>query len=60
MTKVDPDQQSGKDEFSFTELVLPDECPFLTIIGRTSDIFGKDFCASCPTGQVENESDLEP
>ena len=29
---VRDDQQSGKDEFSFTELVLPDECSCLTII----------------------------
>ena len=27
-------QQSGKDEFSFTELVPPDECPCLTIIRK--------------------------
>ena len=28
---VRDEQQSGKDEFSFTELVLPDECPCLTL-----------------------------
>ena len=27
-------QQSGKDEFSFNELVLLDECPCLTIITK--------------------------
>ena len=29
---VRDDQQSGKDKFSFNELVLLDECPCLTII----------------------------
>ena len=28
------DQQSGKDKFSFTELVLLDECLYLTIIRK--------------------------
>ena len=33
-TSNDITLQSGKDEFSFTELVLLYECPSLTIIGK--------------------------
>ena len=52
---VRDDQQSGKDEFSFTELVLPDECSCLTIIRKDKCYFREglvNFLASCPTGQV--------
>ena len=31
---VRDDRQSRKDEFSFTELVLPDECPCFKIITK--------------------------
>ena len=60
---VRDDQQSGKDEFSFTELVLPKECPCLTIITKDKWNFWKglvNFLASSPTGQVEIESNFEP
>ena len=53
---VRDDQQSGKDEFSFNELVLLDECPCFTIIRKDKLYFWEglvDFLVSCPTGQVE-------
>ena len=53
---VRKDQQSGKDEFSFNEIVALDECPCLTIIRKDKWYFWEgvvDFLASCPTGRVE-------
>ena len=50
------DQQSGKDKFSFNELVLMDKCPCLTIIRKNKLNFWEglvNFLATCPTGQVE-------
>ena len=47
---VRDNQQSGKDELSFNELVILDECPCLTIIRKLYFWEGLvDFLAKCPT-----------
>ena len=52
-------QQSGKDEFSLTELVLPDECPCLTIIRKDKWYFWEGL-VNFLAGQVEFSSISSP
>ena len=51
---VQDDQHTGKDEFSFNELVLLDECPCLTIIKKDKLYFREglvDFLSPARRGR---------